>query len=506
MTFRPLVFVIFAIAVWPAAADILFFDLNDNQMERKAAERAAAKRGERLIDVSLVDEPTRQRVRELQIDLETVETEKRKRCWGKGKESDACGSAKRDFEIAQNSYNNFTTKIRRFGAGDLDSILADAKKRSADITSIVISGHNGDRQYWGTLGWFEDDDLMNALEANQPVGQNLRSLYLWGCYTGITDDYKRQWKRGIPNSTMIAGYDGQSPLGSQRSAKSELGPSADLLEDLLVKEASLNEARDRRELTDIFKSLPNINNANMHASICLNNRETIVSRKGVRNPEEDDKYCDPSDGLEARWEERFECYRRALPESGCEEIPDWTDDRNELRKMYSYSQTTKHCYFVDELRGIKRQLIPVQVRRLLFDNLIRRNFERLHKKDLEALNRLLSHLDFPPHLRLGGIGAMSRGQYLARKRAIKDYWNLQARARTDSQGRLRDTHLLAVENYLSAIDRIEDGMCVPGSWLEPRGPLDDSQCGPKEGMPTIGDQMKNALKDAQQTVSSYGGQ
>lgn len=194
-----------------ARADILFFDLNDSQKERQAAERAAARRGEKLINVPLVEPQVRDDVRALEKDVQKADYITRRSC-AESAGSGRCATATQNLKSAESSYNSYVSQIKRFGKDELTQALAKVKKDGNDISSIIISGHDGDRQYWGTYAWFEDDNLMDALEANQPLGQNLRSLYLWGCYTGITDDFLKHWDRAIPSSTMIAGFDGQSPL------------------------------------------------------------------------------------------------------------------------------------------------------------------------------------------------------------------------------------------------------------------------------------------------------
>jgi hypothetical protein len=473
-----------------ARADILFFDLNDNATELAAAERAAAARGEKLINVPLVDDETKDKVREAQRAVDRADRAVRMACSQQASPGDTCGAAKKTLDAQNRAYNAVASKIKPFGGDELMSAISNIKKKNPDVSSIVISGHDGDREYWGTYGHFFDDDLEDALVANQPMGQNLRSLYLWGCNTGITDDFNRKWKRAFPASTMIAGFDGQAPLGSRAA-------SSALLEDLMVKENQLRETRDRDEIRDIFNSLSDVNGSNV--AVCLN-RETIASRKGVRSPEDDNQLCDSTNQNEIKYNEIFECYLEARP--GCEVIAQATDETNILRRVYNYAQETKHCYFVNEKEHTERKLVPIEVRNLLFDNYIRKTFEHVYQSELEAFNALLAKLGFPPELRMKGIGEMSRGQYLARVRAIKNEWNNRARPLTDNEGRIRDAGLLAVGNYLGAIDMLQKRECIPGSWLETRGPYQDSACGADSGG-TMRERMANAVSDAEQAVASY---
>jgi hypothetical protein len=472
-----------------ARNDILFFDLNDSEMEVEAARQAARERGEKVVVVQLVEEEARDRIRELQKEQGVAERAKSLICKPDA-DSDSCKEAKKS--VARVEWKSYleSKKMKKFGRNELFNAMAAVKKQNRDISSVVVSGHDGDRQLWGTYGSFNDHDLEDAMQANKPVADNVRALYLWGCYTATTDDFMRGWKKTFPN-TAIAGFYGQSPLGKRKK-------SSTLLKDILVKERELLEARDRKELGNIFKSLSDVNGSS--AAMCVNS-DLVVNARGAHKISDDINICVKGTAEEEKWTKVYQCYFFA--EEGCEDVPLETDGTNIIRRAYDYAQKTKHCEEVQKNLEHQRQLSPLNLRRLLFDANVRGNFELLHVKEISDFNDLVFDLGFPEkQLTLIGKnksktrGDMSRKEYMERMKDLKNSWNQKKQALKDSDGHVHDARVIAMGYYLDEFDKIQSGSCVPGTWVEENGHLDESPCGIRQGMRT-------ALSRAKAKVAEY---
>jgi hypothetical protein len=470
----PAAFCIFVLFTFNVRADILFLDLNDNPKELEAAQRAADARGEQLVVVSTVTEEQEVKVRESRMAYGKAYKEANTTC--ARDPGAACTSAKANANDANKSMQKTVGAVPKLNAKSLANAMAQLKADGTQLSSVIISGHDGDRQFWGTYADFDDEDLEKAFLANKPLGDGVRSMYLWGCYSATTDDFMHGWKKAFPPTMMMAGFSGQAPLGTRPA-------SGQILEDLLVKEKTLRETTDKDKMKEIFDSLNGVNERNNPSlAICLQ-RQTVISRgKGVRSIDDDINACSQRNTDEDKWTAIYQCYVRA--QDGCEAIPKETDERSPLRQVYDYFQETKHCEEVLQSQGKHRKITALGVRRLLFDNTVRKNFEKLHKNELEAMNKLMDELGLPPELRIKGLATMSRKNYLDMIKAIKQQWNMRMQALTDENGRVHDAKVIALGMQLDEVQKIEKGSCVPLSWVEDDDQLKDSRCGIKTGMQT----------------------
>lgn len=452
-----------------ARADILFIDCNDSPLEVEAAQRAAEERGEQLILLSTVTEERALVIREARA-AHAKATRFQKQTCGQGSGS-ACDEAKKSTAAKNSDLQKTLNSVPKLNGAMLRNALNQLKKEGTQISSLVISGHDGDRQFWGTYADFNETDLEQAFLANKPMGDGIRSMHLLGCYTATTEDFIRGWKKAFPSSMMVAGYGRQAPLGSRPV-------SGQVLEDLLKKEKALREETDKNELRNIFNGI-NGGNFGPSLAVCLD-RNTVISRgRGVRSIDDDINACLVGSKEEEFQTQIYSCYLNAEP--GCEAIPSETNESNPLRQAYDFFQETKHCEEVLRGKGRKRAITTLGVRRLLFDNTVRRNFEKLHRNELALMNKLLDELGFPAHLRLRGLSGMSRKAFLEVLKGIKEQWNMRMPAPRDAQSGV-DSRVLGLGYFIDEVQKIEKGECVPLSWVEDDDQLKDSKCGIRAGM------------------------
>lgn len=452
-------------------ADILFIDVNNSKEEVAAALEAAKQRGERLIVIPKVREELQERLTEAEKQLADAKRAEKSACSGGSGSSANCQEAKRAVSSASAKVKEVEKSLPQLNAKNLKSVLSKLNKSGVRLSSIIISGHDGNRLYYGRLGELNEREIEEAFKANRAMCENIQSFYFWGCYTATTDDFIRGWKSGCPNVSMIAGFSGQSPA----SVRPESGRH---LKQLLLKEAEFLETRDKKKLQELFNSLDDAKN--LKSAICLD-RDTIISRKGVRTVKDEVAACFNLDDKEKQKNfEVFNCYREARP--GCESVPD-NFNTGPLRKVYDFFQETSHCARAfDEYNKrfpdnpLTWPTTPYAVRRILFDNNVRKNFEKLHKRELEEFNSLLDELGVDSSLRVRNLARMNRKQHLDMIRGLQRAFRQLEPGARDANGKWVDDRVLAMGYYINELIKVEKGECIPLSWVEEGENLTESRC------------------------------
>ncbi len=468
-------FPLILLAAAVSRADILFIDINNAQEEVAAAQEAARQRGEKLIVIPKLRADVQERLTKAENEVASAKRRERSACANSS--SSECQEAKKAVSTANARLKEIERSLPQLNAKNLKAVLSSLSKQGTRFSSIIISGHDGNRLFYGLLGELNEREIEEAFSANPKLCENAQSLYLWGCYTATTDDFIRGWKSGCPNISMIAGYYGQSPLSSRPE-------SGRHLKQLMLKEPELLQTRDKQKLQAIFNSLQDANN--LKSAICLD-REMIVSRKGARTVKDEVAACFNLDDKEKQKHfETFKCYREAR--EGCEAVP---ADLNSgpLRRVYDFFQETSHCARAfDEYNKrfpdspLEWPITPYAVRRVLFDKNVRTNFEKLHKTELEDLNRLLDELGVEPGLRVRNMSKMNRKQHLDMLRGLQRAFRERERGARDAYGNWVDDRVLALGYYINELVKLERGECIPLSWVEEGENLTESRCHIKAGL------------------------
>ena len=187
-------------------ADILFLDLNNSPKEIEAAKKAAKQRGEKLIVF-----PER--------------------------------AMRYPADIEQN-LNQKLTELK-------------SKNQQNKISSLIISGHDGNGHFTGSKGSMSYSDFANILESHPELKESVKSLYLWGCYTATPGSIINNWKPTFKNLDVIIGYDGSAPANDKLAGHNYLA-------DALVKEKKMTSAKTDKQLKrkiidySLFSILTNI--------------------------------------------------------------------------------------------------------------------------------------------------------------------------------------------------------------------------------------------------------
>lgn len=185
-----------------AYADILFLNFNRNNSSIAAAQKAAKKRGEKVI-----------------------------------------------------VFPNAT--IKKITPETLKTILAEVEE--SNISNIVMSGHDGGGHFAGKDGDISKINIANSLGDYPKLTASVKSLVLRGCYSATMGQVQSQmtddWRILFPNLQFVAGY-------SDSAESSEKPQSKEFVEDMLSLEAEFLQATDLDKINGTFKKLGLYNQMN----------------------------------------------------------------------------------------------------------------------------------------------------------------------------------------------------------------------------------------------------
>lgn len=434
-----------------AKADILFFDFNGAPEEKAAAERAANARGEKMIVIPNTSTAEMNKFNASSSELSKVYwTLQSTGCFNE-KPPSAC-------EGIRQKHNDLEAKIiahqkkYNIDSDSVQKVVNDLAKNGTQVSSIVISGHDGNGDFGGTYGMMSSLEFAKMAQDNPKVFENMRGLMLWGCYTATPGEVELNWKKAFPNVELIAGYDGRAPLANSPS-------SSKYLEDVLKKEKTLAKIKDRSELEKQFKGLQDI--SNVHGALCAG--DLYASRKGVLDMVILKEMC-KSMPLE-KWNERVSCYKTG--QMGCEDVPKDTS-HGELRQIYNEVQAHTHC---NEFAGNSGRQTPNadEIIRLIYFGNVKDNLNKNHRDEIASLNEILSKLGASNGLSLKDLDKLSRADLIKSLQNIDNFLTERSKAIDP----LQDPHLaelLAAKSLTNGIALTLSDIqprCSPFRWVEP---------------------------------------
>lgn len=185
-----------------AQADILFIDLNNVEQEIKVAREAAAKRGEKLIVIpSDRDEHLKQSKTKAPLVDEQNRLSTRYETLGCDEDSKLA-----ECQRLSRQYDEVSRKLTNFKNYTVEDLKRDLKNVPQNISTVMISGHDGEGTFYGEFGRINNTEFLNAFEKFDGR-KNIRSLYLLGCYSNTRHTMGKLWKQAFPNAGLIAGYE-----------------------------------------------------------------------------------------------------------------------------------------------------------------------------------------------------------------------------------------------------------------------------------------------------------
>ena len=362
-------------------ADVLYVSFNFASDELKNAEKAATMRGEKLIVYPQISSEDKKRLATIYYQLERSKYTK----------------AIEDVSALEEEEKKITEKYRSIAKKNtLDKLLRSLDKKNVQLSSLVISGHDGNGEFFGNLLPDEanEEELGKTFQKYPDLTKNMRSLLLWGCYTTTPYTVSSVWKKMFPQLEVVAGFDGRAPLSSRES-------SGGHLKNILVKEKELTQAHDLTSLKKVIKGLKYVPMIN--ASICVD--DFFIGKKQILDLKERDPKCDNTEIFQ-NLKDRFHCYMYAMTNE-CASPPADTQ-KGELREIYNQLHLYEHC------EGAQTPDMPradVVIRLMLFNN-IKYNFITAKAKELQNMDKLLRAVGAPLDLNTAGLEMMNRRDVL----------------------------------------------------------------------------------------------
>lgn len=340
----------------PTGKTVIFFDMNFAPTEIMAARQAALARGDEFLLI-----PKRTELQQNQIEKEyrkvLAKKEQLKRCLDKAQKS--CEALEIEINKGIERLHQELKLIQR--VEDIRSVWSQIEERRIQPTTIIFSGHSGVGAGFigGFFGMLSAGEIQSSLQSHPQLLSSIKSIFLWGCYTGTLSAFTETWQKKLPTVRAFAGYRNRAPLGIRPS-------SGRLLKSFLLKEQELLATTDLSKLQDTFRTLDLA--GDLDATVLLGDIYISYDRAAkVADLIRSCKAFDP------RLLEQFTCYNEAQP--GCENPPH--DHGGPLRELYSYLQINRHC---DDILLAKYPDIPHPgvVLRLIFIDSIKDNFSRHH--------------------------------------------------------------------------------------------------------------------------------
>lgn len=378
-------------------ADVLFIDFNNSKKEIDAARKASQMRGEKLIVFPMLNDDDAKLISQLKKELSSS-----KALYHKCGASPSCDKFSDKVILVEARINEINSKYALNPEG-IQKQLAQLDTRKINLSSVVISGHDGNAQFFGTNGAVHERDLEEAFKKCSPVGDSVRSVMLWGCYTANIGSISNSWKKMLPNIELIAGFDGVAPSGEKLA-------SSQYLEDILVQEKKLTAIKDKKQLQAVFKSLKSVPTTN--ASLCTDN--AFVTNKLALSMDEINKVCGSLDF--EKIVSIFNCYKNAVAPN-CVNPPQNTSS-GELRLVYNKLQETRHCWEWEAPPDFPS--LDVLIRLIFFDN-VKKNILKFAKDDFKKLDELMIKLGAPSDLRFSDWENLNRSKVLDRITKINKF-------------------------------------------------------------------------------------
>ncbi len=399
-----------------AHADILFLDLNNSPKEIEAAKKAAKQRGEKLIV----------------------------------------------FPDGSTSYDtDFSSQLSE----KLQQMKKD--KIQSKISSVILSGHNGNGHFTGSKASLSYVELQEVIESNPELTESVKSLYLWGCYTSTPGSVINHWKPTFKNLDVIIGFDGVAPANNSLSGHK-------FLTDALIKEKKMSTAQTDKDLKIIFNDLAHVRN--IDASICVS--DTYVSKKKFSSLNKLMEQCNIEESK--KWAEIYDCYMNGIspksPENqglDCSDVPKNTSN-SKLRDLYNYLQDTSHCDDIINTHGRDRD----EIIRLIFSKNVMKNFLENNKECTSQINSFLANSSSAVKVDVQDLLNSKRSEIKKKSSEIAKAVHLESNqfqrnldkktyTQTQTVNELTNASLASrCVSRLDAINYLNPGV-IPFSWVEP---------------------------------------
>lgn len=360
---------------------VLFMDLNGSSLEIEHAEKAACVRGETFKIIPENGKP----LAASQLEIVKAERQKRETCNKDAKSSDCNKDTKKLSNMRKEHRDKFGDPSRIDRSEDLQGIIGAMEESGVELTSLIISGHDGGGRFSGATGNVTRSAIKKVFNYYPNTRDNVPSLILPGCYTGVKSEIMN-WREVFPNLKIIAGYEGRAPLGDRPSGQH-------YIRDVLVKEQQLLKSANQKQLKITLgaelKSMKGMKSAIWINNGCTNEDDSYYYKGLHRNIEKfSTSECNKIIEDVAPFKDKAMRYHE-----GDITIPKNTNN-TELRKLYEYSRKYAHCFLLDGSAAGNAQFgvlaNPDRLMMILFYHNVKENFATFYEKGNLDLKKIVS--------------------------------------------------------------------------------------------------------------------
>lgn len=348
---------------------MMFVDTNFSDMEIAVAEKAACKRGERLLVIPKNYKSYTKIIKEVEASTKALE-----RCRSN------CDEVRKKSSDARTKLDNHIRTSPPLKEA-IEKELSVLKEQNAKLKNFTISGHDGGGYFGGHKGGFGRQELAEMMK-NYPEINEVQNLMLLGCYTGVQKEII-EWKGIFPKARLIAGYDGSAPLSDR-----PLGHY--YLEDLLLKENELIKQADEKKINSYvdknIRGLKQLNAAIYLDPYCEEDKtkEDVDFYFGSK-VNKDFKPFNAMECINAQAELNLMAQKYELYYSG-EKEPPKNSSSGELRDMYDRARSLEHCLSSNNTNFVSNLF------NLRFYDAVKKNFANHYKDQLADAEKILDGL------------------------------------------------------------------------------------------------------------------
>jgi hypothetical protein len=371
---------------------MLFVDANFGDPEIAAAEKAACKRGERLevVPKAWKQYTSYQKATEVAITALTACTTKypnaQRSMWGSNG-----NKTKTECDVQMQAYQAASTKMREFTSKQkpvpeqLKERMEELSKEKTKVklTNVSISGHDGGGHFGGQKGDISRDEVAKIM-AEFPEMNDVQSLLLLGCYTGVQNEVAA-WKGIFPKVKIIGGYDGSAPASSRVQGHN-------YITNILTKEKALLALKNKTNIDqDVKRMIGNLGELNSAVYIDLACKEEDDEFYYASKLDRKFNKLNLNDCQKALVElEKFKPYYNQLYSGEIE--PPTETSAGETRKLYDKIRTNEHCLNSDDMFG-SNSMNSNGAFNLLFWHGVKKNFAKFYDKDMKEAEAMLSDVN-----------------------------------------------------------------------------------------------------------------
>ena len=380
---------------------IVFFDLNFSVNELQAARRFARERGEQLF---IFPERTEADENDLASQWRQVSdlTQRRNQCWLN--QGGNCSKIERQSQLAEEEFDKRSAKISRLHAQDFLNIIAQIAQNTK-VSMMIFSGHSSGRSFGGIFGSIDFQTISSSFQAHPAVLKDLTTVLLWGCYTGTLYALYNLWRKTFETIPLFAGYEKQSPLGTQEEG-------AQYMSAFVRKESQLRQTKSLQKVHKIFRSIPGT--ADLDATALIG--DYFLTYDDAFAVKDMTSRCD---SFPEKLYSQYQCYD--FGREGCENPP--ANHQGPLREFYNFIQVNRHCINLFPEKH-PRTPTPDYLIRLIYADNFKKNFKEHHLQDLVNYRDLLDQAQLPQEYAAENFLDKNRAENV---RMQKDFLNLLLR-------------------------------------------------------------------------------